>query len=58
MWKDWCPLCGRRFQADTPEELIEQITGHVDDGSCEKNFRPLDVALADSSYEAFPEEGP
>lgn len=51
-YKDWCPLCGRRFQANTTEELIQQIIDHIDDGLCERNFRPPDVAMRDDSYEA------
>lgn len=56
MWGDWCPLCGRRFQANTLEELCQQILDHMEEkngekSECEKNFRPLEVALADDHYE-------
>ena len=47
-YKDFCPLCGSRFYGDTPEEVYNQIINHCDDGTCEKNFRPLDIALSDT----------
>ncbi len=47
-YKDFCPLCGSRFYGDTPERVYEQIIKHCDDGKCEKNFMPLDVALKDT----------
>ena len=50
IWKDWCPLCGSRFQADNPEGLVQKITDHVDSGYCESHFRSLDVVMADDRY--------
>lgn len=55
MFRDWCPLCGARFQGETPEEVIEQIIQHTEDGEdgkneCERNFKPLSVALKDDHY--------
>ena len=55
MWKDWCPLCGRRFQADSPEDLVQQNLDHAEEkngemSECEKNFQPLETALADDHY--------
>ena len=47
MVKDFCPLCGSRFSGDTYEMVYEQIIRHYEDATCEKNFRPFDVALAD-----------
>lgn len=54
-WRDWCPLCGRRFQAETAEEIYEQIMDHMEskDGKpseCQQNFRPLREVLADDHY--------
>lgn len=54
-FRDWCPLCGKRFQADTADELCEQIMQHLKEDSdgkseCEKNWRPLDVAVKDDHY--------
>lgn len=49
-WRDWCPLCGGRFTANTAEELCEIIIKHMEDGTCEKNFVPLEQALADDHY--------
>ncbi len=46
-YKDFCPLCGSRFYGDTPEEVYNQIIKHCEDGTCEKNFRSLDIALTD-----------
>lgn len=46
-YRDFCPLCGSRFYGDTPNEVYEQIINHCDDGTCEKNFRPLKEALND-----------
>ena len=56
MFKDWCPLCGRRFQGKTPNEVCNQILEHNKEGNngeiseCEKNFRPLEEVLKDSQY--------
>lgn len=55
MFRDWCPLCGRRFQGDTPEGVIDQILKHMEEGEdgkseCEKNFRPLEEVLKDDHY--------
>lgn len=47
-FKDFCPLCGSRFYGDTPEEVYNQIIQHCDDGTCEKNIRPFDIALSDT----------
>lgn len=54
-WKDWCPLCGRRFEANSSEELYQQILDHMEEkdgekSECERNFRPLEEALADDHY--------
>jgi len=46
-WRDFCPLCGRRFAAPGPDELAQQILDHLNDGSCEKNWRPIDIVLHD-----------
>ena len=55
MYKDWCPLCGKRFQEQTPEKVINQILGHLKEGKdgkseCENNWRPLDIVLKDYHY--------
>lgn len=55
MWKDWCPLCGHRYEANTSEELIQQILDHAkgkdgEKSECEKNWRPFEEALADDHY--------
>jgi hypothetical protein len=47
-FKDFCPLCGSRFYGDTPEEVYDLIAKHIDDGTCEKNFRPMEIALHDT----------
>ena len=54
-WRDWCPLCGERFEGDSPGKLAQKILDHTKekDGQksrCEQNFRPFDVALADDHY--------
>ena len=36
MWQDWCPLCGSRFEADSPEGLTQKIVDHIDSGYCEQ----------------------
>ena len=46
-YKDFCPLCGSRFYGNVPEEVYDQIIKHCDDGTCEKNFRPLEIVLKD-----------
>ena len=46
--KDFCPLCGSRFYGDTPEDVYRQIIKHIDDGTCENNFRPLEIVLSDT----------
>ena len=51
MFRDWCPLCGRRFIASTPERVVEMINEHIEDGSCEAKFRPLEEALADDRFD-------
>ena len=55
MFRDWCPLCGRRFQEETLDELFLQIIDHMEEkngekSECEKNFRPPNVVLADDHY--------
>ena len=55
MFHDWCPLCGARFQGETPEKVIELILKHLEEGEdgkseCEKNWRPLEIALKDDHY--------
>lgn len=55
LWRDWCPLCGERFEADTQEGLEQKILGHLEgkDGQkskCEQNWRPFHVALKDDRY--------
>lgn len=55
MFKDWCPLCGRRFQAETPQEVIDQILKHLEqdkDGKskCERNWKSFERALRDDHY--------
>jgi len=55
MFVDWCPLCGKRFKAETPDELINLILKHLEEGEdgkseCEKNWKPLKEVLADDHY--------
>jgi len=55
MFKDWCPLCGARFQAETMEQLAKEIVEHTkedEDGEseCSRNFKPLSEALKDDHY--------
>ena len=45
---DFCPLCGFRFFGDTPDEVYEAIMRHIDDKTCENNFRSPAIALADT----------
>jgi len=47
-YRDFCPLCGARFFGDSPEEVLNLIVKHNDDGTCEKNWRSWDVALNDT----------
>ncbi len=47
-FNDFCPLCGGRFYGDTPEDVYNQIIKHGDDGTCERNFLPLEEALKDT----------
>ncbi len=47
IYKDFCPLCGSRFFGNTPEKVYDLIKKHCDDGTCEKNFRPFEVAVKD-----------
>jgi hypothetical protein len=47
-FRDFCPLCGSRFYGDCPTKVYELIAKHCEDGTCEKNFRPFDIALADT----------
>ncbi len=28
VWRDWCPMCGTRFEAETAEELGQKILDH------------------------------
>ena len=56
MFRDWCPLCGGRFQGDTPKEVIELIIAHTEEkngnkSDCEKNWRLPEVVLKDDTYE-------
>jgi len=55
IWKDWCPICGSRFEASSPEELTQKILDHLKekDGQksyCERHCRPFDVAPKDDHY--------
>ncbi len=47
MWKDFCPLCGARFEAELDTVLLDLIMKHIDDGTCQRNFRPPKIALLD-----------
>jgi len=47
-FRDFCPLCGSRFFGNTLEEVYNLILKHIDDGTCERNFRPFDIALHDT----------
>ena len=48
MWRDFCPLCGYRFEAVDTGTLCKLIIQHVDDGTCEMNFVSPLVALRDN----------
>ena len=55
MFRDWCPLCGARFQGQTCQGVINQILKHLKEGKdgkseCERNWKPLEVALKDNHY--------
>ena len=55
MFVDWCPLCGKRWQGETPDEVIDQIQKHLEEGKdgkseCKKNWQPFAVALKDDHY--------
>lgn len=47
-YKDFCPLCGCRFYGDTPDEVGGYILEHLEDKTCENNWRPMEVALHDT----------
>jgi hypothetical protein len=47
-YHDFCPLCGSRFHGNSPDEVYAQIIKHVEDKTCENNFKPLEQALADT----------
>ena len=47
-FKDFCPLCGYRFYGDTPDEVYGYILQHLEDGTCEKNWRAMGIALHDT----------
>lgn len=49
-WYDWCPLCGCRFLSDNPDTLGELILEHTEDGTCESNFVPPEIALKDGDF--------
>lgn len=42
----------RSFEAKTADELCEQISKHLKDGSCKLNWVSFSEALADDCYEA------
>ena len=31
IWRDWCSLCGNRFEAESPEELTQKILDHLEE---------------------------
>lgn len=47
LFKDFCPLCGYRFQGDTPKEVYNQVLEHINNGTCEENFVSWPIAAAD-----------
>lgn len=49
--KDWCPMCGSRFEADNYNELGILIIDHLDSGYCKANQKPFLIALHDDSFE-------
>lgn len=54
-YNDWCPLCGARFEGETPEEVVDQILEHLKEGvdgknDCERNWKSFAEALKDSHY--------
>lgn len=54
MVKDWCPLCGTRFQGLSCEEVAGQIISHMENGKesfCAKHFVPPVEAFADRHYD-------
>jgi hypothetical protein len=52
-YRDFCPLCGTRFKAESPREVEEQILAHTD--FCKLHFVPWSEALGDESYSSRPE---
>lgn len=50
-FSDFCPLCGSRFYGNDPEEMANIICEHVDNKTCQNNFRPLAIALADKGQD-------
>ena len=50
-YNDFCPLCGSRFSGYSPDEVYAQIIKHVEDKTCENNFRDLQEALADTGQD-------
>jgi len=46
-FKDFCPLCGYRFEGGTSDEVYDQILQHINNGECEKNWVTLIEAITD-----------
>jgi len=51
LYRDFCPLCGSRFSGYSPDEVYAQIIKHIEDKTCENNFRDLEEALADTGQD-------
>jgi hypothetical protein len=40
-----------RFAGNSPDEVYAQIIKHIEDKTCENNFKPLEEALADTGQD-------
>jgi len=47
MFKDFCPLCGYRFEGEAPEEICDQILEHIANETCQNNWVPPLEAFGD-----------
>ena len=47
IYRDFCPLCGYRFIGDCIDKVMNKIESHIEDGTCERNWRSWSTAIVD-----------